>query len=88
MAAIEGQQIVIVCGRNERRKQELDKVFAQAPHVHVLGYVDNVAALMACADMLVTKAGGLHRLQNHAVRITIPNAHHNLMYIVRSCVLA
>ncbi|MCR8843722.1 glycosyltransferase [Paenibacillus sp. SC116] len=59
LASIEGQQVVIVCGRNERRKQELEQVFAQAPNVHVLGYVDNVAALMSCADVLVTKAGGI-----------------------------
>ncbi|WP_051217320.1 MGDG synthase family glycosyltransferase [Paenibacillus assamensis] len=59
LAVIEGQQVVIVCGRNERRKQELEKVFAHIPTVHVLGYVDNVAALMANADVLVTKAGGI-----------------------------
>jgi len=59
-AAIEDCVIVIICGKNEK----LAKYFKSSRlHHHnrkvVLGYVDYVAELMALADLVVTKAGGI-----------------------------
>lgn len=53
-------QAVAVAGRNpalERRLRRL--VGGRADRVKVLGYVEDIRDLMAAADLLVTKAGGL-----------------------------
>jgi len=51
-------QAVIVCGRNEELRREL----AAQDHKHptrVLGFASNMHELMAIADVIVTKPGGL-----------------------------
>lgn len=51
-------QTVIVCGRNEELRREL----AAQDHKHptrVLGFASNMHELMAIADVIVTKPGGL-----------------------------
>jgi processive 1,2-diacylglycerol beta-glucosyltransferase len=51
-------QAVIVCGRNE----ELRRALAAQDHKHptrVLGFASNMHELMAIADVIVTKPGGL-----------------------------
>jgi processive 1,2-diacylglycerol beta-glucosyltransferase len=53
-------QAIVVAGREERLEARLRDLTAhRAPHVKIFGYVDNVRQLMAAADFLVTKAGGL-----------------------------
>jgi 1,2-diacylglycerol 3-beta-galactosyltransferase len=49
-------QLVIVAGRNEALKDRLESVSWQVPTT-VLGFVDNMPALMHSADLLITKAG-------------------------------
>ena len=49
-------QLVVVAGRNEALKSRLESVSWEVP-THVLGFVDNMPALMHSADLLVTKAG-------------------------------
>jgi len=51
-------QVVVVCGRNEELRERVSALPTRLP-MQVLGFVDNVAELMASADILVTKAGGL-----------------------------
>src|SRR5207248_10782763 len=53
-------EIVVVAGRNEKLKAQLQKVKA-APrhHVKVLGFTDQMDELMAVADLVVSKPGGL-----------------------------
>jgi UDP-N-acetylglucosamine:LPS N-acetylglucosamine transferase len=46
---------VVVCGRNEQLRDEL----AAIPGTVALGWVSDMAALMAAADVLVENAGGL-----------------------------
>jgi processive 1,2-diacylglycerol beta-glucosyltransferase len=48
-------QVLVLCGRNERLRAELDV----EPGVVALGWRDDVPALMAAADVLVHNAGGL-----------------------------
>jgi len=51
-------QIIVVCGRNEKLRAEL----ATRTYTHptrVLGFVSNMHELMAAANLIVTKAGGL-----------------------------
>jgi len=49
-------QLLIVTGRNEKLKARLDQVSWEVP-TRVLGFADNVPALMHAADLIVTKAG-------------------------------
>jgi len=51
-------QAVVVAGRDERLRARLGRLAAGSP-VRVAGYVDDVRTLLAAADLLVTKAGGM-----------------------------
>jgi processive 1,2-diacylglycerol beta-glucosyltransferase len=52
--------LVVVTGRNPKRKAKLEATPAPARHrVRVLGYTDHIHELMAAADLVVTKPGGL-----------------------------
>jgi len=51
-----GLQLVIVCGRNEKLRQKLEKRTWKGA-VRPLGFVDNMPDLMRAADAIVTKAG-------------------------------
>jgi 1,2-diacylglycerol 3-beta-galactosyltransferase len=51
-------QLVVVCGRNEALRAALaEKLWPENVRVVVLGFVPNMDAYMAAADLLVTKAG-------------------------------
>ncbi len=49
-------QLIVVCGRNQRVKHNLEFINPRIP-MRVFGFVDNVPELMGAADILVTKAG-------------------------------
>jgi processive 1,2-diacylglycerol beta-glucosyltransferase len=51
-------QTVVVTGRNEELRRELAAQDRKHP-THVLGFVTNMHELMAAADLLITKPGGL-----------------------------
>jgi processive 1,2-diacylglycerol beta-glucosyltransferase len=51
-------QSVVVTGRNEELRRELAAQDRKHP-THVLGFVTNMHELMAVADLLITKPGGL-----------------------------
>ncbi len=53
-------QLIVLAGRNERLRQELQTVETFYPsQLRVLGFTDDVPQLMACADLAITKPGGL-----------------------------
>jgi processive 1,2-diacylglycerol beta-glucosyltransferase len=53
-------QIVAVAGRDARARRRLERLHAAPPvSLRVLGWADDVAALMQSATILVTKPGGL-----------------------------
>jgi processive 1,2-diacylglycerol beta-glucosyltransferase len=53
-------QAIVVTGREEQLEAELRALCAgRESRVKIFGYVDNIRQLMAAADFLVTKAGGL-----------------------------
>jgi processive 1,2-diacylglycerol beta-glucosyltransferase len=53
-------EIVVVAGRNEELKKRLEKLKTPARHrVHILGFTTQIDELMAVADLVVTKPGGL-----------------------------
>jgi 1,2-diacylglycerol 3-beta-galactosyltransferase len=49
-------QLLVVCGRNEVVRRELDQLQSRLP-LKTLGFVTNVPELMGAADILITKAG-------------------------------
>ena len=51
-------QTVVVCGRNEELRRELAAQDRQHP-TRVLGFASNMHELMAVADLIITKPGGL-----------------------------
>jgi 1,2-diacylglycerol 3-beta-galactosyltransferase len=51
-----GLQLIVVCARNEKLRQQLLKRRWKGA-VHVLGYADNMSDLMRASDAIVTKAG-------------------------------
>jgi len=51
-------QIVVVTGRNPELRRELAAEDRRHP-THVLGYASNMQELMAAADLIITKPGGL-----------------------------
>ncbi len=51
-------QVVVVCGRNEELRRELAVQERRHP-THVLGFVTNMQELMAVADLVISKPGGL-----------------------------
>jgi processive 1,2-diacylglycerol beta-glucosyltransferase len=51
-------QGILVAGRDERLRDTLEQRFAGTP-LRVLGFVPEMARLMAAADLIVTKAGGM-----------------------------
>jgi processive 1,2-diacylglycerol beta-glucosyltransferase len=53
-------EIVSVAGRNEQLKKELEEI--EVPHRHrskVIGFTDKIHELMAVADLVISKPGGL-----------------------------
>ena len=51
-------QLVMVCGRNEELRREMAVQDHRHP-THVLGFVTNMHELMAVADLILSKPGGL-----------------------------
>lgn len=49
----------IVCGTNRHQRRLLARRYREDSRVHVLGYVENVSALMDSADLCLTKPGGI-----------------------------
>ena len=53
-------ELVVVAGRNAELKDRLEKIEVPARHVaHVLGFTTEMDELMAAADLLISKPGGL-----------------------------
>ncbi len=53
---VPGIQLIVVAGRNERLRQQLDQTTWRVP-ARIYGFVENMPELMAASDLLVTKAG-------------------------------
>ncbi len=63
-------QAVVVAGRDERLRAHLTRLAAGRP-VRVVGYVENVRTLLAAADLLVTKAGGMTLAEATAAEVPL-----------------
>ena len=53
-------ELVVVCGRNEELRRKLGQQPPPQPHrVKILGYTNDIDELMAVADVVISKPGGL-----------------------------
>ena len=55
----EGYEASVVCGKNAKLKEQLEKFSEKNPRIHALGYVTEMSALLDSADLYLTKPGGL-----------------------------
>lgn len=52
-------ELTVICGTNEKLRQQLDRRFAHRKNLHILGYVEDMAAMLDSADVFLTKPGGI-----------------------------
>lgn len=69
----ESDRIICICGQNKERQATLSKQFAEFQQVKVLGYTDQIALLMDCCDVLLSKPGGI--TSTEAIIRNIPLIH-------------
>lgn len=55
----ENRFLTVVCGTNQRLETRLENQVEEKENVRILGYADNVPALMDSADLYLTKPGGI-----------------------------
>lgn len=69
------EEIIVICGNNEKLKNVLEMELQNKENVQILGFTDKVADYMAACDVIFTKPGGLSSTEA-AVR-HIPMVHTN-----------
>ncbi|MNC41245.1 Processive diacylglycerol beta-glucosyltransferase [compost metagenome] len=52
-------QLIVVCGRNRELYRQLSHSYGNHRHVHIYGYIDDVANVMTMSDCMITKPGGI-----------------------------
>jgi processive 1,2-diacylglycerol beta-glucosyltransferase len=70
ISSINGVQVLLVCGGNEKLKKEMGARFAGNKDISVLGFVEDVHIVMRMASCVVTKAGGV--TLSEALAVTLP----------------
>ncbi len=69
--ALERYRVIAVCGRNRELYRALHEQLPPHPDVHLLEYVEQVAALMRKCDCIVTKPGGITLSEALACRLPV-----------------
>lgn len=65
-----GAHTVVVTGENARLMRRLERRFAREPRARILGWRDDMPALMAAADCMLQNAGGMTCLE--AIEVGLP----------------
>ncbi len=52
-------QMLVLCGNNDKMREQLAEKFSEAAHIAFLPFTDKVSLLMDAADIVFTKPGGL-----------------------------
>ncbi|RDI45865.1 MGDG synthase family glycosyltransferase [Falsibacillus pallidus] len=64
-------QLIIICGRNEKLRQHLEREFSGSKHdVLLMGFTENVHEIMAISDLMITKPGGV--TSSEAIAMNLP----------------
>lgn len=60
MSGVDGMQAIVICGHNEDLAKRINSMKGEFGFdVTALGFVNNVHEYMSCADLLVSKSGGI-----------------------------
>ena len=51
-------EMTVICGRNDKLFQKLDKKYRDYENVHIRGFVEDMGMMMDSADLYLTKPGG------------------------------
>ena len=70
LAVDQPMQAIVVTGRDDRLREQLARLASGSP-LRVVGYVDDVPTLLAAADLLVTKAGGMTLAEATAAEVPL-----------------
>ena len=62
-SAADAVTVLALCGRNENKRSYFERLFADDRNVRVLGFVDDMASLLAASDVLVHSTAGLTALE-------------------------
>jgi UDP-N-acetylglucosamine:LPS N-acetylglucosamine transferase len=57
--------VVVLCGRNELVRRQLEALYADSPRVRVLGFTERMGDLLAASDALIHSTAGLTVLEAH-----------------------
>ena len=57
--------VVLLCGRNETVRAQMERRFSAEPRVRVVGFTDHMSELLAAADVLIHSTAGLTVLEAH-----------------------
>lgn len=70
LEASEDVQVIVVCGRNKKLYEQMQEIAKNTPHkLHIFGFVEQMADLMAVSDVMFTKSGGLTTSEGIAMEI-------------------
>ena len=64
-------QIVVVCGKNEELKSDLEEKFGENKEVCILGYTTDMKEWMSVATVLITKPGGITVTESLASKVPL-----------------
>lgn len=53
------EQLIIICGNNQKMYRILKRTYKRNKNVHITGYTDHVSQYMDASDVIFTKPGGL-----------------------------
>lgn len=62
-------ELSIVCGTNEKLKEELIEKFSSVSNIHIHGFVRDINTIMDSSDLYLTKPGGLSSTEAAAKRL-------------------
>lgn len=65
----DSMELSIVCGTNEKLRQELKSIAADDARIHIYGFTERMNDLMDSADLYLTKPGGLSITEAAAKRL-------------------
>jgi processive 1,2-diacylglycerol beta-glucosyltransferase len=63
--AVDGTQVLVLCGRNEDVRRRLEEGYGAEERVGVIGFTDRMGDVLAAADALVHSTAGLTVLEAH-----------------------
>ena len=67
--------LTVICGSNEKLRQQLERRFGHRGKLQILGYVEDMAAMLDSADVYLTKPGGISVTEAAAMAVPMVFIH-------------